>query len=66
MSIKPASLKKSSGMRAPSRSSEEAGVRSLKTYTKAALQNPLSFGDTGLLQTPSLLGMSRPSKGKKL
>ena len=62
-STKVSSPKKITGMKP---SSVDMGARSLKTYSKAALQSPLSFGSTALLQTPSLLGMSAPAKkGKK-
>jgi hypothetical protein len=61
-STKVSSPKKSTGIKP---SSVDMGARSLKSYSKAALQNPLSFGSTALLQTPSLLGMSDNGKKKK-
>lgn len=64
LSIKTASPRKATGM--PKSSSTDVYSQSMKTYAKAAVRNPLSFGDTALLQTPSLLGMSRPpARGKK-
>jgi len=34
-------------------------TQSLKSYTKAALRAPTSFGDVGLREISSLLGMSK-------
>jgi len=59
MSIKMATPR---GKSLGTRSSTPVGVRSMSDYTKDALKFPLSFGDTAMHQTPSLLGMGRGRK----